>query len=55
MIEKQFTQELIPINESEYVVYNYEKKKYLPKIFNTRVMSIQIMEELELYINKKLL
>ena len=43
-------QELIPINESEFVVYNHKTKEYLPIILNTRVISIQIMEELKLYI-----
>ena len=42
-------QELIPINESEFAVYDHETKEYLPKIFNIREMEMLILEELQDY------
>lgn len=45
-------QELIPINESEFAVYDHETKEYLPKIFNTRELQMLILEELQDYTTK---
>ncbi len=42
-------QELIPINETEFAVYDHETKKYYPKIFNTRELQMLILEELQDY------
>ena len=41
--------ELIPINESEFVVYVHEIKEYLPEVFNIREMQMLILEELQDY------
>lgn len=42
-------QELIPINETEFVAYDHETKEYLPVILNTREMQMLILEELQDY------
>lgn len=42
-------QELIPINETEFAVYDHETKEYHPKIFNTRELQMLILEELQDY------
>lgn len=42
-------QELIPINETEFVAYDHEAKEYLPVILNTREMQMLILEELQDY------
>lgn len=42
-------QELIPINEYEFVVYDHEIKEYFSVIFNTREMQMLILEELQDY------
>ena len=43
-------QELIPINETEFAVYDYETKEYLPKILNVIEIQMLILEELQDYI-----
>ena len=42
-------QELIPINEREYAVYDHETKEYYPHIFNIRELQMLILEELQDY------
>lgn len=42
-------QELIPINETEFVAYDHEAKEYLPVVLNTREMQMLILEELQDY------
>ena len=42
-------QELIPINETEFVAYDHETKEYLPVVLNTREMQMLILEELQDY------
>lgn len=42
-------QELIPINETEFVAYDHETKEYLPVVLNTREMQMIILEELQDY------
>lgn len=42
-------QELIPINESEFVVYDHEIREYSPNIFNIREIQMLILEELQDY------
>ena len=52
-LEKQgdanYMQELIPINETEFVAYDHETKEYLPVILNIREMQMLILEELQDY------
>ncbi|MBR6252645.1 MAG: hypothetical protein IKR04_02255 [Clostridia bacterium] len=42
-------QELTPINETEFAVYDHETKEYLLKIFNAREIQTLIFEELQDY------